>query len=96
MERRFNGVVILTIFFGVLFLNNVARAEAVQDKKAPAVNENTGASLEMIAELMKALSGSLPAIPEPPRLNQVIHLPEGYVPPAENIKKTNTDKETQR
>ncbi len=38
-------------------------------------NQNIATSLEMIAERMKSLSGSLAAIPELPRLNQVIQIP---------------------
>lgn len=90
MERRFKKTAALAVFFAVLFFNNDAvHAETVQDKKAVASNVDTAASLEMIAERMKALSGSLAAIPEPPRLNQVIQIPE-------DPGKTNTDKEPQR
>ena len=88
MERRFKGFVIPALFAGILFLREApVRAETLQNKKAGPVNENTAASLEMIAERMKALSGSLAAIPEPPRLNQMIQIPEGP-------EKQNTDKET--
>ena len=80
----------MTFFLVGFFLNNAAaRAEAIQDKKAPAFNENTAASLEMIAERMKSLSESLAAIPELPRLDQVIQIPEDF-------ERSNTEKEIKK
>ena len=40
--------------------------------------DNSSEGLEMIADRMKALSGSLASIPAPPQLNQTIQIPAGF------------------
>ena len=57
--------------------------------------ETSSASLEMIAERMKSLSGSLGSIPAPPQLNQVIQIPEGFGA-AENLEQSERNKETKK
>ena len=77
MERRFRKFKRYPVLWSLVPFLLSAICIAASDKKAePPVNENTSASLEMIAERMKALSGSLAGIPEPPQLNQVIQIPE--------------------
>ena len=93
MELRFNGgspsfykrgklFLSVTNFTIFLFLCPLLAAQS-EEPREKVINENTSASLEMITERMKALSGSLAAIPDPPRLNQVIQIPDGFGP-AEN------------
>lgn len=77
------------LFFSFLSFPGFARQSEIMD------TENSSASLEMIAERMKALSGSLAAMPGPPQLNQVIQIPEGFGP-SENFEKPETQKETKK
>ena len=72
MVRRFS-------FLAILFLTGFFPFSVFAAAPDAADTESSSASLEMIAERMKALSGSLAAIPEPPRLNQVIQIPNGAV-----------------
>ena len=80
----------------VFFLPCAFAAQSEHTAKPQVVNENTSASLEMITERMKALSGSLASIPEPPRFNQVIQIPEEGFGRAENSAATETEKETKK
>ena len=77
----------------VLFL--VLLVPAFAAKSETPVNETSAASLEMIAERMKALSGSLAAIPELPQLNQVIQIPDGFVP-EQTAGESDNQKETKK
>ena len=100
MERRFDprssrGFYIAALAAGCLVFSVPAlrAAEESPAENPPPVSDNTAASLEMIAERMKSLSGSLAEIPAPPQLNQVIQLP-GASPSASSDKFTNsTDQE---
>ena len=84
MERRFRdcfvaALLAMTIF--ILFLTFPAFAAAQSHLSE---TEASSDSLAMIEERMKALSGSLAAMPEPPRLDQVIEIPTGYNPKETN------------
>ena len=78
--KKKNGFRILTAFFlASSFLlpasSRIAFAASESNHDYP---DSSSEGLEMIAERMKALSGSLASIPSPPQLNQTIQIPTGY------------------
>ncbi len=85
MELRFKAAAVFLILIFSSLPAGGADTETVD-------GENSSAALEMIAERMKALSGSLAEIPEPPKLNQVIHIPNGSSS-EEPVLKKNSKKE---
>ena len=101
MERRFKQGKQILILSGIILAgvlpsrNFLLYADDAEKSQRKVINENTSDTLEMIAERMKALSGSLASIPDPPQLNQVIQIPNGLAP-EETSENQNTQKETEK